>query len=203
MFQSLSERVRKAIEIAPSGIATLDVLDSLHLCGADTLKTTLNRLNKKGAIAGLKRGTYASLPLQDGFAAAQATFNGYLGFSSALYLHKITAEQPFTITIVTTATSASKTFGQYEFKAVALKEKAVGFQYEGALAVSTRGKTLFDCIYLPRYSIEHEKLVEAFGNARLSENEWNGFDGYVKRFATGKMAVRMREAKREIRGWRK
>ena len=198
MFLSLSEGVRKAIEIAPSGIATLDVLESLRLSSRDTLKTTLNRLNKKGAIARLKRGTYASLPLRDGFAGALATFNGYLGFSSALYLQKITTEQPFTITVVTTSTSATKAFDQYEFKAVALKEKAVGFEYQGALVVSTRAKTLFDCLYLPNYSIEYDKLVEAFGNEKLSNNEWQEFDEYVKRFATGKTAERMRKAKQEI-----
>lgn len=200
MFPSISERVRKAVEIAPSGIATLDVLESLRLCGIDTLKTTLSRLHKKGAVARLKRGAYASLPLRDGFAAALATFNGYLGFSSALYLHKIIAEQPFTITIVTTATSATKAFGQYEFKAVALKEKAVGFEYQGALAISTRAKTLFDCLYLPNYSIEYDKLVESFGNAKLSKSEWLEFDEYAKRFVTGKTAERMRKAKREISG---
>ncbi len=200
MFPSLSEKVRKAIEIAPAGIATLDVLESLQLCGDDTLKTTLNRLYKKGAIARLKRGTYASLPLLDGFAGALATFNGYLGFSSALYLHKITAEQPFVFIIVTTATSATKSLGQYEFKAVALKEKAAGFEYKGTLAVSTRAKTLFDCLYLPRYSIEHGKLLEAFGSAKLLKSEWREFDEYVKRFAIGKTAERMRKAKQEITG---
>ncbi len=201
MFPTLSEKVRKAIEIAPSGIATLDVLESLHLCGADTLKTTLNRLNKKGAIARLKRGTYAALPLQDGFAGAVATFNGYLGFSSALYLHRLTTEQPFTITIITTSTSATKSFGQYEFKAVALKKKAVGFEYLGNFAASTRSKTLFDCLYLPNYSIEHEKLVEAFGNAKLSKSEWIEFDRYAQRYASGKTKERMHKTKKEIREW--
>ena len=202
MFPTLSEKVRKAIEMAPSGIATLDVLESLRLCGPHTLKTTLSRLKKKGAIAGLKRGTYAALPLADGFASALATFNGYLGFSSALYLHRVTAEQPFTITLITSSTSATKSFGQYEFKAVALKEKAIGFEYKGILAVSTRAKTLFDCLYFPQASVERGKLLEAYGNAKLSRSEWREFEDYVKRFATGKTADRIRKAKQEILGWK-
>ncbi len=198
MFPSISERVRRTVEMAPSGIITLDVLESLGLSNRNTLKTTLNRLAKKSAIAGLKRGTYAALPLKDGFAAALATFNGYLGFSSALYLHRIIPEQPFSIVVITRVISGVKSFGQYEFKAVALKEKAVGFTQNGPLAVSTRAKTLFDCLYLPQYSLEHDKLVEAFADAELSKKEWREFDDYVERFANERMAKRMRRAKKEI-----
>ena len=125
---------------------------------------------------------YASNPLKDAFAAAQATFNGYLGFSSALYLHKFITETPFTITVVTTNTSASKVFGHYEFRAVALKNKAVGCEVKGSYSVSTRAKTLFDCIYLPVYSVEEKKIVESFREARLTGKEWKEFEGYVKRF---------------------
>lgn len=198
MFQSVSGQVFRAIEMAPSGILTLDVLESMRLCGTATLKTTLSRLARKGAIMGLKRGTYAALPLKDGFAAAQATFNGYLGFSTALYLHRIIPEQPFSITVVTRATSAVKPFGHYEFRAVALKDKAVGFEQKGGYTVSTRAKTLFDCLYLPQYSIGHEKLLEAYAEAGLSANEWREFDGYAKRFAGKRMAKEVREVKKRL-----
>ena len=116
-MENLTTTVLGAIRDSNAGISTLDMLESLRLCGPTTLKTTLSRLNKAGKILRLKRGVYSTNPLKDAFSAAQATFNGYLGFSSALYLHKLITESPFSITVVTTNKSASKPFGMYEFRA--------------------------------------------------------------------------------------
>jgi len=195
--------VLKAVEDSPSGIALLDVLESLGLCSPGTLKTTLSRLGKARRIIRLKRGVYSANPMRDAFACAQAVFNGYLGFSSALYLHRLAAEVPFTVTVVTKSVSRAKTFGQYEFRAVAMKEKAVGFEKKGGYVVSTRPKTLFDCLYLPKYSVEHGKLVDAFKDARLSAREWREFDFFVEKLASGKAAARMRLAEKQVAGGRK
>ena len=199
MSESITQKVLQAIEKSPNGIITLDILESLRLCDVSTLKTTLSRLNKQGRLIRLKRGIYASNPLKDAFAAAQATFRGYIGFSSALYLHKLIAETPFTITVVTTNTSASKVFGQYEFRAVALRDNAVGFEIKNRYTVSTRAKTLFDCIYLSRYSVEEKKLVESFREARLTGREWNEFEGYVKRFVREKAGKKFHRIEKTIR----
>ncbi len=196
--EKVSAAVLKAIEISPLGIATLDVLESLQLCDNDTLKTTLSRLNTSGKIIRLKRGVYSTNPIKDAFACAQSTFNGYLGFTSALYLHKLTTEVPFTITVVTRQDSGSKTFGQYTFKAVSLKQKAVGFENNGPYVVSTRAKTLFDCLYLPRYAIEEEKLLAAFREAKLTAKEWKEFSSYVDKFASEENTVKMKATKKTI-----
>ncbi|MFA5247196.1 MAG: hypothetical protein WC408_04890 [Candidatus Micrarchaeia archaeon] len=182
MLPKISEAVLKAVEGSPQGIASLDVITSLGLSDADTVKTTLSRLNKSKRIIRLKRGVYSSNPLKDQFAAAQATFNGYVGFSSALYLHKLTSELPFRITIVTRDSSKTKQAGGFEFKAIALKEKAVGFKTMGPYVVSTCPKTLFDCLYLPRYGIGSQKLLEAYSQG-LSEVEWREFDYFCEKFA--------------------
>lgn len=191
----ITRKVLSAIENSPSGIATLDIIESLKLCDRNTLKTTLSRLNKSGKILRLKRGVYSSNPLKDAFAAAQAVFNGYLGFSSALYLHGLITELPFTVTVVTTGVSRLKRIGNYEFRAVSLGEKAAGFEKKGAYSVSTRPKTLFDCLYLPRYSVEMQKLAEAYRHAGLSAKECVEFDSYVKRFAAGKTLKRIKKIK--------
>lgn len=197
-MENLSRTVLEAIRDSSAGISTLDVLEGLKLCDGFTLKTTLSRLNKKGRILRLKRGTYATTPLKDAFSAAQATFSGYIGFSSALYLYKLIAELPFSITVVTTGKSASKTFGAYEFRAVALKEKAVGFENIGNLVVSTKAKTLFDCTYLERYSIEKEKIIEAYHTNSLSPKEWKEFDSYVTHFVNVGKRYKFNEIKKMI-----
>lgn len=198
-MDSVARRVLSAIEKTPEGIAKLDVLKSLRLCGDSTLRTTLSRLGKAGKIIRLKRGTYAANPIRDVFAAAQETFNGYIGFSSALYVHRLIAEMPFAITIVTKNESESKVVGAYEVKAVAMGARAVGFVNVGGLTVSSRAKTLFDCIYLKRYSIGQEKLIDAYRGARMSPEEWEEFGSYVKRFATAKSLGSLKEAEMMIR----
>lgn len=182
-MDGLTAKVLDAVKNSPNGITTLDMLESLKLCDNDTLKTLLSRLGKTRRIIHLKRGTYASNPLVNAFAAAQSVFNGYVGFSSALYLHKLITELPFEITIVTLYRSGTKSFGAYSLRAVALKEKSVGFEdREDGIVVSTRAKTLFDCTYMERYSVEKKKLISAYRMKPLSKKELLEFDTYVEKF---------------------
>ncbi len=183
-MDNLTERLIKAIQNSPESIASFETLESLQFCDDNTLKTTLSRLSKSDKIIRLKRGVYSSNPIRDAFTAAQHIYDGYLGFSSALYVHRLITELPFLITVVTTHKSTSKVIGAYEFRAIAMKEKAIGFENINNLTVSTRAKTLFDCIYLERYSIEKDKLIEAYRTAELSTEELKEFDSYVKRFVS-------------------
>ncbi len=183
-MDKLTERLVKAVQNSPDSIAELETLESLQLCDAFTLKTTMSRLCKAGKLIRLRRGVYSANPINDVFTAAQRIYAGYLGFSSALYIHKLIAELPFVVTVVTAYKSGSKRIGAYEFRAVALKEKAIGFESIGNLTVSTRAKTLFDCIYLGKYSVERGKLILAYADAPLSKAELREFDSYVARFAT-------------------
>ncbi len=193
-----TERLVRAIQNSPEGIAALETLEGLRLCDKFTLRTTLSRLSKSGRIIRLKRGVYSENPIRDAFTAAQYTYGGYLGFSSALYLHKLITELPFTITVVTPHKSASKTIGAYELRAVAMKEKAIGFENVGTLTVSTRAKTIFDCIYLEKYSIAKDKLIEAYRDAPLNARELKEFDSYVKRFIPSRMRNKFVEVKKEM-----
>jgi len=196
----ISQSVLEAIRNSPDGIASLDVLESLGLCDRSTLKTTISRLNRSGRILRLKRGTYSVKPPRDALTCAQQVFNGYLGFSTAMHVHGLITETPFTVFVVTSGVSGSREFGDYEFRAVALGSKAVGFEKNGNRVVSTRAKTLFDCIYLPRYAVERSKLIDAFRQAGMTRQEWTEFDSYVKRFAAGKGRIEKEliEAKKEI-----
>lgn len=113
-------------------------------------------------------------------------------------MHRLITELPFAITVVTVYKSASKMIGAYEFRAVALKEKAIGFENLGDSTVSTRAKTLFDCIYLERYSIERDKLIEAYKTARLGAEELKEFDSYVRRFVKSSRRDKFDKIRKEI-----
>ncbi|MBI5636137.1 hypothetical protein HY993_04210 [Candidatus Micrarchaeota archaeon] len=196
----VSSGVLQAIVKSRFGVSDLAFLESLKLTDSLSLKTTLSRLNKAGKILRLKRGVYSSNPLVDEFYCAQSVYNGYLGFSTALYLHKLITEVPFTIFVVTTSQSKSKNFGEYEFKAVSLKEKAIGFTRLGGYVVSTRPKTLFDCLYLPQYGVGEKKLIDCFKQAELSKKEWSEFDFFARKFCGKALSEKMLAVKARIRG---
>ncbi len=197
---TLTKKVTEAIQNSPSGIATLETLESLKLSDDFTMKTTLSRLAISNRIIRLKRGVYSTNPMADALVAAQYTFNGYIGFTSALYVHRLISEMPFVVTVVTTNKSDLKVFGPYEFRAVALNGKAIGFENIGNVTVSTKAKTLFDCLYLERYSIERDKLIESYKNTSLDSKEVQEFGSYVKRFIPNKKRSNFDKTIRKIMG---
>jgi predicted transcriptional regulator of viral defense system len=197
-MSTLTESVLVATRNSPGGITTLDMLKSLKLCDDFTLKTTLSRISRSGRIIRLKRGTYSVNPIANAFASAQHVFNGYIGFSSALYLHKLIDELPFAISVVTRFQSGIKRVEQYEFRAIALGDKAVGFINMDTVTVSTRPKTLFDCLYLERYGIPKDKLIEAYKTAKLSGSEFSEFDSYVTKFIPAEKRQKFNYVRRQI-----
>ncbi len=187
-LSGLEQQIYFSVEKSANGIVRFETLKNLNLCSENTLKVILNRMVKKGWFKRLKRGTYLiqSFGFEsngDPIAVAQAVFNGYLGFGSALYFHGIADEYPFTVFIVTNSTSKTVPFGSFELKAVALKDKAVGFETKNGIVVSTIAKTLFDCFYLPEYAGGYSKILKAFYNARMDEKQLKEFKFYVERFA--------------------
>ncbi|MFH0713570.1 MAG: hypothetical protein V1722_03430 [Candidatus Micrarchaeota archaeon] len=92
-----------------------------------------------------------------------------------------------------------KKIAGYEFKAVSLKEKAVGVQTVGKYWVSSRAKTLFDCLYLPLYSVGEEKLIAAYKGAKLNKAEWREFESYVEKFAGSNKKRYMLAIEKKIR----
>lgn len=199
LSKNITGRLLDAVRGSPGGIARLENLETLGIGNRGVVRQTLSRLAKDGRILRLKRGTYSANPPLDAYLCAQNAFNGYLGFSSALHIHGIISETPFTIAVVTSTVSAEKPLGQYTLRAVALKRRALGFGRIGDLFVSTKAKTLFDCLTVPRYSVERDKLVEAFRRAGMSGADWKEFRKYVEKFSKGRAAQRLLAAGREIR----
>lgn len=197
-METLTNRVLNAINNSPNGIVTFDILKSLDMCDDFTLKTTLSRLRKSDRIITLKKGIYSTNPMTDAFMAANYIFGGYIGFSGALYLHKLITELPFSIVVVNRLKSGLKTIGQYEFRAVALRDKAIGSVTVAGITMSTRPKTLFDCLYLEKYSVELDKLIGAFNAARMTAKELAEFDMYVEKLIPKNKRQRFYEAKKRI-----
>ena len=196
---SLERRVLSLAGRAKHGIFSFGEAKSWRLCSEGTLRVTLARMARKGSVARLAQGLYFARPIEqpgalpdDVFYAAQLAFGGYLAFATALYLHRLVGEYPFTVFVATGNKSVSTQWGAVEVKAVALRSRAVGVIRMGDYVVSTRAKTLYDCLHLPEYAGGVKGVVNAFKNARLSEGEWMEFWRYVGSFEEGGGVFRLR-----------
>ncbi len=194
--ENVTEGILRAISASQSGIANLEMLDSLRLCSRGSLLATLCRLGKQKRIIRLKRGAYSTNPIQDGYAAAQVKFAGYIGFASALRLHGLIAEEPFTIIVVTPNLSKTAQIENMEFRAVALGNRAFGTVRIGRYNVSSKAKTLFDCLFLPHYSVPEAVLAEAYSHAGMKSAHWREFNDYAKKFGGRKKDIMLNFAKR-------
>ncbi|MBI5636136.1 hypothetical protein HY993_04205 [Candidatus Micrarchaeota archaeon] len=192
----LEQRVYNACEGARGNLASIGVIESLKLSDDNTIRVVVSRLCKKKWFKRVKNGLYFvqtpfSSGLEDEFAYGQNVYNGYLGFSTALYLHKLSDQLPFEITVVTRSKSAVKKEGEYSFRSVAMGRKAFGSQTlgtgmgsggRGNYVVSTRAKTLYDCLLHPDLAGGLPLVLKAFFDARLSEKEWREFFWFAQKF---------------------
>ncbi len=190
----LEQRVYNACEGARGNLASIKVIESFKLSDDNTIRVVVSRLCKKKWFKRVKNGLYFvqtpfATGLEDEFAYAQNAFNGYLGFSTALYLHKLSDQLPFEITVVTRSKSAVKKDGEYSFRAVSMGKKAFGSQTlcageggGGNYVVSTRAKTLYDCLLHPNLAGGLSIVLKAFFDARLSEKEWREFFWFAQKF---------------------
>jgi predicted transcriptional regulator of viral defense system len=191
----LEQRIYTLAKDAKNSIVAIETIKSWRLASNGAIRVALHNLCKKSWFLPLKRGLYAVQPylgggIEDPFYAAQLVYGGYLAFSSALYLHKLGDEMPFTVFTVTKRKSSTRRIGEYEFRAVALGRRAIGAQRLGDYYVSTLPKTLYDCLYMPQYSGGHAKILRAVYNARMDSADWREFMLYVGRFESGAFCQR-------------
>lgn len=188
----LEQKIYFLAKDAKYKIITYDIISSWGIAKENTLKFILHSLCKKGWFYHLKKGVYIVQPpfakkihIEDPFYTAQMLFNGYLAFSSALYIHHLIDEIPFTIFIGTKNQSKTKIIGEYEYKAVSLDKRAVGSIKIKDYFVSSIPKTIYDCFYLPEYAGSYSRVLKAVFDARMSDKQWKEFLIYVKKFSSG------------------
>lgn len=186
---SIEQRLYSLAQRAKHSIISVDELKSLQLCSIPTLRVTLTRMQRKGALVRLARGLYyvprieeRGAPPEDLMYAAQLMYGGYLAFATALYFYHLIDEVPFTIFVATRSKSASKRIGAVEIRAIALRERAVGAVQHGDYRISSLAKTLYDCIHLPEHGGGESRIVAVLKRARLSKEGWREFWSYVRTF---------------------
>jgi len=155
----LTEYVKKA------GIAEFKVLDSMGLTSPNSLRVTLNRLVKSGEFYNPAKGIYVSKNV-DPFHVATALRPGYLSLGTALYLHHLSDEYPFTI-FVASGKSCSFRLGEHEL--CYFKAKNYAGLVETPYKMASAEKAFYDCL-LHADLVGYAKIAKALHNSKISAN---------------------------------
>jgi predicted transcriptional regulator of viral defense system len=183
----LEQKIYFAAMDAKDGVIFLDIIESWKLTDKNTLLSTLSKMTKKGWLIRLRKGVYliskpGSFAIKDAFVVSTYIFPGYNAFSSALYLHRLTDMIPFEIYIATRNENGTKRFGEYTFRAIALKERYGGNERKENIIVSTKAKTFYDCLIHPDLGGGFPQIIQAIYEAKLSEAEWKEFLYYANKY---------------------
>jgi predicted transcriptional regulator of viral defense system len=123
--------------------------------GGRTSSRSVNRALRKYVderlLVKLRNGVYAKTSANQ-FAVADYLFRGYVGFSSALYLHGLKTEVEDRVMVCTRKKYTARKFGRVTLTPVFFSDFLYGTETLGGVVVSTYAKTLFDMLYKPAYA---------------------------------------------------
>ena len=132
------------------------VLGRKRFMAASMLNKVILGLVKKGALTRITRGTYLVFKGNTSFdpytIAPYLSKGGYIGMESALMLYGYKSAVGRQIDVISSGKSlAQRLINGYRYRLVPMHDLAFGaVQFEG-YAVSSKAKTLFDCIYRIKY----------------------------------------------------
>lgn len=182
--QSMTPTEQKVyFALSGSGGMLFDIaqIRSYGLCGEGMLRRALSSLVAKGRMTRIKKGLYL-IGDTDPFIAGPYMFNGYLAFSSALYVYRAFDERPSLIYVANASSSATRILEGMEIKGVALHRRALGMTRHEGYIVSTKAKTVYDSLYLPEDSGGYGRVLRGIAMLGMGRQDWDEFLSYVKRF---------------------
>lgn len=139
------------------------VLDSLKLTSSNSLCVSINRLAKSGEIYNPAKGIYVSVRA-DPFLAATLLKPGYISLSTALYLHHLIDEYPFTIYVASKSRGSSH-LGEHEI--FYFRAKNYLGTIEKKYKMASVEKALYDCLLHADF-VGYAKIAKALYNAKIS-----------------------------------
>lgn len=145
-------------------IVEYKTLQSLGLTTDNSLRVILSRLSKRGEIYNPRRGTYVSKDA-DPFWVATALAPGYISLTSALCLHHLLDEYPFTI-FVASEKRYKASLGQHEIRC--FKAKNYSGVEHGKYPVASVEKALADCLLHPEL-VGYPRICKALHDAKISK----------------------------------
>ena len=174
--------LRLLFELEKERKSAFSIDDAKRILGESgpSVKNVLYRLKKKGRIDDLEKGKYLLIPARAGYEGAWAELplllishivdNYYVGFWSALNFWQMTEQVPRTIFVVTTKRRNDLDYGTSRFEFVTIsRKKFFGIEEETVAGrtfnISSREKTIVDCLWYPKYSGGLDEVVKAISIA--------------------------------------
>jgi len=146
-----------------------------------SVKNILYRLRKKRRIDEIEKGKYLLVPAKAGYEGSWSELPlllaphliapYYIGFWTALNYWGMTEQVPNTVFVATTKRKRDLKYGPTTFEFVTLaRRRFFGFVEEqaggGRFHISSREKTILDCLLYPRYCGGLDEAVKGIWNAR-------------------------------------
>jgi predicted transcriptional regulator of viral defense system len=182
--------------LSPDSVLTFSMLKELNsqerITSAQNLRQLLSSLEAKKKLLRIKKGLY--YVVRDGydeFLVGQYLFDGYLGFSTALWLYGWKTEEPHVCYVVVRKGKNEKEIGRMIYKTVSLGRLAIGDCYIKRYRVSTKAKTFFDCFCKPKYAGGYDQIVYSLGRSDLSGEDWAEFTQFLKMYGSSSVKQRV------------
>lgn len=168
--------------VEKEGRSVFSIGDAKRILGTSesSVRNIVYRLKKKGRIEEIEKGKYLLIPARAGYEAAWSEVPFllvphlievyYIGFWTALNYWGLTEQIPRTVFVATTKRKRDLEYGPTRFEFVTLgKRKFFGFVKEeaagGKFNISSREKTIIDCLLCPRYCGGMDEAVKGMWNA--------------------------------------
>ncbi len=176
---------QKILKILPEGkIVThhtiSDVNESLKFTDEKTLNNTIHNLSRKKGLLRLRRGLYfvTKGKAYDRIVVSSYVYGGYAALDTALFVYGYQQSQSNTLYSVTSKERKKETvIDGSKYVCVPMGRMGFGSVSFRGYKVSTKAKTLFDCIYNLIYLDDKKPLIAlAFD---LKESEFEEFMNYA------------------------
>ena len=168
--------------IEKEGKSIFSISDAKRILGTSeaSVWNVIYRLKKKGRIEEIEKGKYLLIPARAGYEASWSEVPlllvphlidvYYIGFWTALNYWAMTEQVPRTVFVATTKRKRDLEYGPTRFEFVTLnKKKFFGFVEEkaagGRFNISSREKTIVDCLLYPKYCGGIDEAVKGIWSA--------------------------------------
>ncbi len=178
-----SNELKLLFELEKQGKGVFSIEDAKRILetSPSSIWNVLYRLKQKGRIEELERGKFLLVPARAGYEGSWSETplllvshlieEYYVGFWTALNYWGMTEQVSRTIFVVTTKRKKPVQYGSTRFKFITIsRTRFFGFAKEkvaeGTFNISSREKTIADCLMYPRYCGGLDEAVKAMWRAK-------------------------------------
>ncbi len=177
---------QKIMNLTKDGdVITIDTLYKLNeifkFAEKSTIKEITFRLVKKHALIRLERGKYLVIRSPENYDAlkvANYLFDGYIAITSALFVYGYNQTKSFVIWGTTSSRKKIRKIGEYTYIMLPMGRSVFGSLYYKGYKISTKAKTLIDCVYNIHYIDDITPLIYMIRD--MNSKDFDELLGYLR-----------------------